>query len=136
MKKKTFDRLIAAPPFLYSAIIFLIILFLTLAPDVSPGKNVKLFPHADKVVHFLMFGAFSATIVFDGWRKNHFINASLMILAMFCSSFLGGLIEILQDAMGLGRTSDWWDFMADCAGAFVFACFSVYICRICQKKGL
>jgi hypothetical protein len=49
-----------------------------------------------------------------------------MVLLCFAvaSSLFGGVIELLQDAMGLGRGGDVWDFCADTVGALFFAAIS------------
>ena len=46
---------------------------------------------------------------------------ALTFAATCAASAFGGLIEILQQSMGLGRTAEWADFAADIAGAFCAA---------------
>ena len=130
-KRRLLKYILCAPAFLYSGALLLLILFLTLSPDITGGSTMKLFPHADKAVHFLMFGALAAALTFDIFRRRDSIRFGLVILCGIVSSLIGGLVEILQEAMRLGRSGDVWDFLADCCGAFVFALISGYICNKC-----
>lgn len=122
------------PGFFYTIIVLALILLLTLMPVDESHSKLLLFPHADKVVHFLMFGGLAAVFVFDCWRQGFKINLWLMCCAVLLSSDLGGTIELLQDLMGLGRSGDFNDFVADTVGSFVFTFISGYICTRCLKK--
>ena len=122
------------PGFFYTIIVLALILLLTLMPVDESHSKLLLFPNADKVVHFLMFGGLAAVFVFDCWRQGFKINLWLMCCAILLSSDLGGTIELLQDLMGLGRSGDFNDFVADTVGSLVFTFISGYICTRCLKK--
>lgn len=101
------------------------ILWFTLAPRPMGEFHPKLFPGADKVVHAVMFGALPAAWFIDRRRHGHTPTTGQVWLAAALSALAGGLIEILQALLPTGRTADWRDFLADCAGAIVAAavCF-------------
>lgn len=118
-------------PGLLSAVTFLIILWLTLIPHPLPADTPELFPGADKVVHALMFGGLVLTLVIDRelWcqrsyedkgrlpRRCRYEPWGFALIAIV----IGGAIELLQGWMGLGRGCDVYDFVADIAGALIFA---------------
>ena len=123
--KPLFPRLGAAitrlPAGTLTILTILAILWLTLAPDPLPSTGMKLFPGADKVVHAVMFGALPAAWFIDRRRHGHTPTTGQVWLAAALSALAGGLIEILQALLPTGRTADWRDFLADCAGAIVAA---------------
>lgn len=77
-------------------------------------------PHFDKWVHVGLFAVFFATLFYAD-SKRWFIHI-LICLA------LGGLVEIIQEAMQMGRSAEWLDFFADAIGA-TFAAFFALIVR-------
>ncbi len=100
-----------------SAVIFSIVLLLTLMPsDDIPSVSI---PHIDKVVHFVMFGALSVVFLFDCSRYVGRVSYGRLIAVAMFSSLSGGVIELLQGMMGMGRGADWFDFLADSLGAFL-----------------
>lgn len=121
-------------PGLLTAIIILSILWLTLAPHPLPETNLPLFPGADKLVHAIMFGTLAGVLCLDRdlWRVRRLKRTGLLpagsslipprhvaiiICIIIATVAFGGLIEVLQEQMHAGRTSDGWDFVADTAGA-------------------
>lgn len=52
-------------PGIFSSIVVIAILWLTLAPHPLPESDVPLFEHADKVVHALMFGGLVFALIID-----------------------------------------------------------------------
>ncbi len=109
------------PVGMVSAVIFSIVLLLTLMPS-TEVTSVGI-PHIDKVVHFLMFGALSTVIVFDVSRyQGVFSRRSWFVVSLFVS-MIGGAIEVAQGFMGLGRGAEWSDFVADTVGSFIVPIF-------------
>lgn len=106
------------PRFLTSAVITAGVLYLTLAPHPFGGVRVPLFEGADKVVHFMMFFAMAFAFHFDFRRGEKQVDeARLMGWIFVCLSAFGGLIELAQWKMQMGRSGDWYDLIADIAGA-------------------
>lgn len=108
------DRL---PLFLLTGISVAATLLLTLMPgDAAP--DIPLFPHADKVAHFLMFGSVACAALWDWGRRAGCITRRLWLAVALTVSLFGGLIELAQSAMPYGRSGDWADWLADMVGAF------------------
>ena len=107
-------------------VIMAVIMVLTLMPS-SDVPSVSI-PHIDKLVHFLMFGGLSSVILMDYSRFRRHLGWSQWIVIASLSAAIGGLIELLQDYMEMGRGAEWNDFIADTLGAFLLPlCFLPFL---------
>lgn len=96
-----------------------LICYLTLVPDPLGDEDIPLFPGADKIVHFIMFGTLSTVTALDWWRyRGKRLNTLQALFWGLASSIAGALIEIAQQEMNVGRSGDLLDLFADCIGAF------------------
>ena len=112
---KILDRF---PRFLTSAVVTAGVLYLTLAPRPFGSVRIPLFEGADKVVHFMMFFAMAFAYHFDFRRGKKPVDEARLMGWIFVSlSAFGGLIELAQWKMRMGRSGDWYDLLADIAGA-------------------
>lgn len=112
---KILDRI---PRFLTSAVVTAGELYLTLAPRPFGSVRIPLFEGADKVVHFMMFFAMAFAYHFDFRRGKKSVDEARLMGWIFVSlSAFGGLIELAQWKMRMGRSGDWYDLLADIAGA-------------------
>lgn len=112
---KILDRI---PRFLTSAVVTAGVLYLTLAPRPFASVRIPLFEGADKVVHFMMFFAMAFAYHFDFRRGKKPVDEARLMGWIFVSlSAFGGLIELAQWKMRMGRSGDWYDLLADIAGA-------------------
>lgn len=112
---KILDRI---PRFLTSAVVTAGVLYLTLAPRPFGSVRIPLFEGADKVVHFMMFFAMAFAYHFDFRRGKKPVDEARLMGWIFVSlSAFGGLIELAQWKMRMGRIGDWYDLLADIAGA-------------------
>ena len=112
---KILDRI---PRFLTSAVVTAGVLYLTLAPRPFGSVRIPLFEGADKVVHFMMFIAMAYAYHFDFRRGKKPVDEARLMGWIFVSlSAFGGLIELAQWKMRMGRSGDWYDLLADIAGA-------------------
>lgn len=116
------------PPWILSIATLLAILWLTLAPRPLGDIEPPLFPGADKLAHAIMFGGLELMLITDysrrrDWRKP---GAGFLSTTSICVAILGGAIEIMQTNMGMGRSADILDFIADAAGA-VAAALIIYL---------
>lgn len=112
---KILDRI---PRFLASAVVTAGVLYLTLAPRPFGSVRIPLFEGADKVVHFMMFFAMAFAYHFDFRRGKKPVDEARLMGWIFVSlSAFGGLIELAQWKMRMGRSGDWYDLLADIAGA-------------------
>ena len=85
---------------------------------VAGTVNEELQPHvwsavevlpSDKAMHFT--GYFLLTVWFSGVvRRSRYLLMGALLVAF------GGALEIAQGAMHLGRTADWFDFLANTLG--------------------
>ena len=112
---KILDRI---PRFLTSAVVTAGVLYLTLAPRPFGSVRIPLFEGADKVVHFMMFFAMAFAYHFDFRRGKKPVDEARLMGWIFVSlSAFGGLIELAQWKMRMGRSGDWYDLLTDIAGA-------------------
>lgn len=112
---KILDRI---PRFLTSAVVTAGVLYLTLAPRPFGSVRIPLFEGADKVVHFMMSFAMAFAYHFDFRRGKKPVDEARLMGWIFVSlSAFGGLIELAQWKMRMGRSGDWYDLLADIAGA-------------------
>ncbi|TFU94683.1 hypothetical protein E4T81_02155 [Barnesiella sp. WM24] len=109
------------PPFTLSIIVTLAVLYLTLVPKPLPDNDIEWFEGADKVVHAIMMLGVTGCLGIDYLRRygKRETNAPAMLIIVFVLStgVFGGLIEVAQGWMNLGRGEDLNDFIADCIGA-------------------
>ncbi len=119
MKVKTW--LMNLPPYFYSILVVIIVLYLTLYPDPIPNTDIMLFPHIDKVIHAIMMMGVVMALSFDYIRKGQHIKMSPLILCSFsfATVLFGVIIEFLQDYMNIGRSKDLFDFIANVIGTIV-----------------
>ena len=120
------NLLYKAPAFLYTEIVLVIIMYLTLYPHPLPENDIKWWEHTDKVVHAIMFGVFNITCIYDYARKFKVatVDKETILKTSTISIAVGGSIEIVQTCMELGRSGDWADFDADIIGVILFALIS------------
>ena len=73
---------------------------------------------SDKWAHFIMYGGFMATILFDRMYRQRNFRMPIPIL-LFPIAY-GGLMELLQAYCTNGnRSGDWLDFAENSIGAFL-----------------
>lgn len=121
------------------ALTTLVVITLTLIPLNGSGPKI---PYFDKIVHFFMFGGWSFlfgwmfTITYHSYRRKHQLNSSSILstdyttpvyLIALSGFVFGGLIEILQGILPIGRTPDVADTLANGLGALVAAFFLKWI---------
>ena len=111
------------PSWLLTAVTVAAILWLTLVPRPLGDMKPELFPGADKVVHAIMFGGLALMILTDCSRSRggHRLSVLSVIMAASISTLFGIVIELLQREMDLGRSYDFYDMLADAAGAVAAA---------------
>jgi hypothetical protein len=137
MKKFT-RKILRLPPWLLTTLTVLAILWLTLAPHPLPDNDIPTFEGIDKVVHACMFGGLYFMICLDRVISAHRHSVSrrnihttaddsvtslqfgpawlvAVMFAIVCTAF-GGVIELTQEWMNIGRGCDLWDFVADAVG--------------------
>ncbi|MCM1369355.1 MAG: VanZ family protein [Candidatus Amulumruptor caecigallinarius] len=103
-----------------------IILWLTLAPHPIPENNLPLFHDADKLVHALMMATLTVTAMHDlsKSRKESTkkMTAGTFATVIICIVVFSALDEYAQSTMGIGRSGDIYDFLADLGGIITAGC--------------
>lgn len=104
-----------------SLLTLLVILYATLFPDPVWPDNGPQIPYIDKLIHAVMFGGLAGAFAFDYARKKPRRRPGLRTMAICClvSFVIGGVLEVLQTAMHLGRSAEWLDLLADFTGVAV-----------------
>ena len=111
------------PRWLLTILVLALILWLTLAPHPLGKVHVPLFKGADKVAHLIMFAALSFSFNLDWMRVRHWQRLSLPEIACVALGVgvFGIFIELAQRTMGMGRSFEVLDMVADGAGAMIGA---------------
>lgn len=118
---KTKQLIKRLPPFTLTAIVTAAVLYLTLVPKPLPDNDIEWFEGADKVVHAIMMLGITGSLGLDYMRRyvKRELQAPALLIIVFvlATGVFGGLIEVIQGWMDLGRGEDIQDFIADCVGA-------------------
>jgi len=96
------------------AVYTLLIAVASLAPS-STFKDTPSFLHADKIIHFIMYGIEAVLLLWALTPKLKNVATRLILTILFCSAY-GILMEILQATLS-DRTSSIGDIVANIAGA-------------------
>ncbi len=108
-------------------IIFIVtLLSLMNTSDLQP-EDIKLIPHFDKIVHFLMYFTLAFVFMFEYYIHHH-KSISKISSILILPLIYGGLMEVLQITITSYRSGDWWDMLANGSGIFA-AFFAVKILR-------
>ena len=111
------------PTGVLTVIVFAAIMWFTLVPHPTGKMSLSLFPGADKIAHGVMFFALTAALLTDIMKKQRWQALGLPVIGLtaFVTTIAGVIIEIAQRKMGLGRSFETLDIIADAAGAFLAA---------------
>lgn len=108
------------PQWLPTGLMIAVILWLTLAHKPVGDMNLQLFEGADKAIHAVLFLLLTFIACFDSMRTlRRGVSLTLISAIVFASAIFGVCIEYIQDLMGLGRTFEWLDMVADAFGSVV-----------------
>lgn len=119
------------------AVIALIIFYLSclIPPNDVPDVDFDFFIPMDKLVHFSMYlglaGIASFNYIFVA--KGNINICRMLIFAVLLPILYGGTIEILQENF-FNREGDWYDFLANCLGAFSAIPLSFGFRKILREK--
>ncbi len=111
--------------FIVWTILVLVLLLLPNGYLVRETTRLPLIPHADKVVHFCLFGGFCFFMYCSFRLKSRFRQHKLMLLCLITTILYGFLGEVLQLVTNtwLKRTFTWSDLIADTLGGLVVLAF-------------
>lgn len=137
MRKKISRIVDIIPAGILTAVVFAAILWLTLAPHPLGAREIPLFTGADKVAHILMFAALELCVLTDirKLRPGRAPRLPLIAATVAGCILLGVGIEILQRAMGLGRSFEVWDIIADAFGSVAVAAIWTMVAGLRSENG-
>lgn len=95
----------------------LLILVLLLTPPSGDAPAWLHFPHADKLVHAVLFGVLAWLLLRALRIPGTHATIPLLATVFLCTVLFGGLTEWLQHALPVDRTGDLGDLLADAIGA-------------------
>lgn len=93
------------------------ILVASFMPSQHLSPQLMLFPHQDKVIHFVMYFGLAFLFLYDT-RKSKTLTNVFIIVSVVCVACLSGLIEYLQPILS-NRSKDGFDLFANATGAAV-----------------
>lgn len=75
-------------------------------------------PYLDKFVHFFLYYVFTLLLISENNRQKHHrkVSVNAILIAAAISLPIGALIEIIQKAVIINRSSDIWDMVANVFG--------------------
>jgi|TARA_B110000902_G_scaffold136966_1_gene158515 VanZ family protein len=93
------------------AIAVLSLAHLTELPELNTGVD-------DKIVHFVLYAGLCLF-----WFMSLYVlkTKSSLLIASLLSIVFGGVIEVLQGVVSIYRTTDIFDFVANCLGVLTIA---------------
>lgn len=119
----------ALPPYTLSALTVAAILYLTLVPKPLPDTEFEMPPGTDKVIHALMFGGLCFMLMLDMTLRHHPLTRRVLTVTVTAVCLFGGVIEIIQQAMAMGRGGDCYDWIADIAGTLLAVPVGLWIIK-------
>lgn len=82
-----------------------------------------------------MFGGLALTFIFERHIAGKCLSIGRALIASLAVTLFGIAVEFIQNAMGLGRSGDWADGLADAIGAFaaVPLCYALHWINVVVK---
>lgn len=121
--------------FVPTALVLIVITYLSLAEDPMHAQELHLFKGADKLVHGCMYLALVVVGCFDMYRAKLLPFRTSCVWCLVVAVVWGGLMELLQGALTMGRTADWFDFLANSCGALLGLLAGLYVVpRILDRR--
>ena len=104
-------------------VLAIVVAFLCLYPFQSQKESA--IPHFDKVIHVTLFLVLSYFWMRGLSLQNQYkkVQAKAVLITVIVAIAYGVLIEVLQEAMRLGRSFDAWDIAADAVGVLFASSF-------------
>lgn len=116
--------------FIPTIFIGITILYLSLSKFTTTYSGPDI-PYLDKIVHFSMYFGLVSVFSFDvyrsKWLSRH--DGYILLWGWTLAILWGGLMELFQKYFTLYRAADWFDFLANTAGATVGIIIGVFILR-------
>ncbi len=95
-----------------------------------PQTNLEKIPYMDKAVHLCMYGGLCLVLWVEYLRTHDTLNWKHIVWgSIVLPVVMSGCIELLQAYCTENRSGDWFDFLANCVGVGLAACFGYYFLR-------
>lgn len=116
-----------------SPIVIIAVIFLSLAP---PKQGVALFPHFDKVAHFIAYAAiagslFLAQVFYNeevGFKAIFRKNRKPFLSSFLIATFIGIIVEFVQ--IRFNRACEFLDMVSDSLGALFGIVVAIFVVAI------
>ncbi len=95
------------------------------------------FEQADKLVHFIFYFILAFTMAYGFNKQMTYVSLkqNLYTLVFILSFVWGGLMELSQKYIFTYRSAEWYDILANSAGAFFgLLCVFIYLNVLTFKK--
>lgn len=104
-----------------STIVLCSILYLSFAPPSTFKEIPSVVENEDKLVHLLMYGGLSFSLLLDllTHLKSKFKSWHLLLIGMLFPMLLGGMLEFFQPLYFAPRTGSWGDVAANSTGVML-----------------
>ena len=98
-----------------------VVLYATLSPNPIGDTKIMWFKGYDKLIHAIMMGGVVAALIFD--RRRSGINLTRLFICVSTLSVIvfSGIDEYIQHILTPNRSSDFFDFIANCVGCIIAA---------------
>ena len=112
--------IVAMPTGFFSLLATLFLAYLSLAANPLDVQSVKLFPHANKCAHFLMYFGCTTVYLFEYAKRKlpHHTSLSVELAITTFAAVMGILLEIAQLTLTNSREFEYLDCVANATGAF------------------
>lgn len=127
-------------PFTLLTTAVIVVLSLMPVPEVPVDIEV---PLADKWTHMLMYASLCIILWTEYWRCHRRINLLrhlrdkalyIIVFAVVCPLFLGGLMELLQAYATTYRSGDWLDMAANSIGVGIGTAVGIALGRCIKAR--
>lgn len=116
-----------------SLLIIAAILFLSLFNP--PKTKLDTVQNIDKIAHVCMYGGLELVIWIEYLRHHNNLNwFKIILFGIIFPILLGGLMELAQMKLTLGRSGEWADLIADAIGVLIGAAVGYFAIRTILRK--
>lgn len=87
-------------------------------------------PLADKWTHMVMYGGLCAVVWAEYLRSHSKVDVlRVTVFGLLCPIAFSGVLELVQEYLTVSRSGDWYDLLANSAGAFAAYIIGMMLAR-------
>ncbi|MCM1032148.1 MAG: VanZ family protein [Odoribacter sp.] len=102
-----------------SLIVLAVIIYGTWVPKPIDPDNIPAIPGIDKIIHAIMMGGFTGSILFDFRRSGRTLTRRPIVVTAVAVALFSIADEVIQGLLPIGRPSDPLDLLADWGGILI-----------------